>query len=114
MKRTYECPKMEYVLVQSEQNVADICWAYAKNGKDFYYDIPGYGYAILHVVGRSCNTGTVIAVEFSDPTGMTSAQIAAAEEYMQDVIAQAKATAGNNAQPFKGSQFVGNPDLDWS
>ena len=114
MKRPYECPKIEYVLVQSNQNVAAICWSYAKNGKDFYYDVPGYGYAIMHVVGNACNSGTVIAVEFSDPTGMTSAQIAAAEAYMQDIIAQAKATAGNNSTSFKGSQFVSSPDSDWS
>ena len=114
MKRTYATPTIEYVQVRSNQNVADICWAYAKNGKNFYYDIPGYGYAILNVVGRNCNKGTVIGVEFSDPSGMTSAQIAAAEAYMQEVIAEAKAIAGNNAQPFKSSPFVSSPDSDWS
>ena len=114
MKRTYASPKIEYVQVHSNQNVADICWAYGKNGKKFYYDVPGYGYAILKVVGGSCTHSAVIGVEFSDPSGMTSAQIAAAEAYMQQVIAEAKATAGNKAQPFKGSPFDASPDPTWS
>ena len=114
MKRPYVNPRIEYVRVQSNQNVSDICWAYAKNGKKFYYDIPGYGYAILHITGRSCNSGVMIGVEFSDPTGMSSSQIAAAEAYMQGVIAEAKAKAGNNAEPFKGSTFSASPDSSWS
>ena len=114
MKRTYASPKIEYVQVHSNQNVADICWAYGKNGKKFYYDIPGYGYAILHVTNRSCASSTIIGVEFSDPSGMTSNDIAAAEAYMQRVIAEAKATAGNNAQPFKSSPFDASPDPTWS
>ena len=56
----------------------------------------------------------MIGVEFSDPSGMSSSDIAAAEAYMQQVIAEAKATAGNKAQPFKGSKFVASPDSDWS
>ena len=114
MKRAYASPKIEYVQVHSNQNVADICWAYGKNGKTFYYDVPGYGYAILHVTNNSCAKSTVIGVEFSDPQGMTSAQIAAAEAYMQKVIAEAIATAGNKATPFKGSLFAASPDSDWS
>ena len=114
MKRPYVNPKIEYVQVQSNQNVSDICWAYAKNGKTFYYNVPGYGHAVLHVVGKSCNSGVVIGVEFSDPSGMTSGEIAAAEAYMQKVIAEAKATAGNRAEPFKGSPFVASPDPSWS
>ena len=114
MKRTYASPKIEYVQVRSNQNVADICWAYGKNGKKFYYDIPGYGYAILHVTTRNCASSTIIGVEFSDPAGMTSAQIAAAEAYMQKVVAESKAAAGNNAQPFKSSPYVASPDPDWS
>lgn len=114
MKRPYVNPKIEYVQVQSNQNVSDICWGYAKNGKTFYYDVPGYGYAILHVTGKSCNSGVVFSVEFSDPGNMTSAQIAAGEAYMQKVIAECKAISGNNAEPFKGSPFVPTPDLSWS
>ena len=114
MKRPYVNPKIEYVQVQSNQNVSDICWAYAKNGKTFYYDVPGYGYAILHVKGKSCNSGVVFSVEFSDPDNMTSAQIAAGEAYMQEVIAKAMATAGNSAEPFSSSPFVATPDPSWS
>ena len=114
MKRPYASPKIEYVQVHSNQNVADICWAYAKNGKEFYYDIPGYGYAILQIVGGSCTSSAMIGVEFSDPSGMTSSDIAAAEAYMQRVIAEAKATAGNKAQPFKNSPFDASPDPTWS
>ena len=114
MKRPYASPKIEYVQVHSNQNVADICWAYAQNGKKFYYDIPGYGHAILKVVGGSCNHSAVIGVEFSDPSGMSSSDIAAAEAYMQQVIAEAKAIAGNKAQPFKSSPFTASPDPSWS
>ena len=114
MKRPYVNPKIEYVQVQSNQNVSDICWAYAKNGKTFYYDVPGYGYAILHVKGKSCNSGVVFSVEFSDSDNMTSAQIAAGEAYMQEVIAKAMATAGNSAEPFSSSPFVATPDPSWS
>ena len=114
MKRTYASPKIEYVQVHSNQNVADICWAYGKNGKEFYYDIPGYGHAILHVTDKSCASTTLIGVEFSDSASMTSAQIAAAEAYMQKVIAESKAIAGNNAQPFKDSPYVATPDPSWS
>ena len=114
MKRPYASPTIEYVQVQSSQKVSDICWAYGKNGKNFYYDIPGYGYAILHVTNRSCASSTLIGVEFSESANMTSAQIAAAEAYMQQVIAESKALAGNNAQPFKSSPYSASPDPDWS
>ena len=114
MKRPYANPKIEYVRVQSNQNVSDICWAYAKNGKTFYYNVPGYGYAILHVSGKSCDSGVVFQVEFSDPENMTPEEIAAGNAYMQDVINEARATSGNSAEPFSGSPFVATPDPSWS
>ena len=114
MKRPYVKPKIEYMQVQSDQNVSAICWGYAKNGKTFYYDVPGYGHAILHVTGNSCNSGVVFSVEFSESDNMTSAQIAAGEAYMHEIIAEAKAIAGNRAEPFKGSPFVATPDPSWS
>lgn len=113
MKRPYANPKIEYVQVQSNQNVSDICWAYAKNGKVFYYNVPGYGYAILHVNGKSCDSGVVFSVEFSDPSNMTSEEIAAGEAYMQKIIADAHNKAGNSAEPFSGSPFVATPDPSW-
>ena len=113
MKREYVSPSMEWVSMRSTEAIADVCWAYAKNGKDFYHDIPGYGYAILHIVGGGCSKGTLFAVEFSDPT-MTSQQVADAKAYMDKILAEAVAKSGNNATAYKQSDFEARVDPSWS
>ena len=115
MKNEYVKPSMQWVPMRSNDAVADVCWAYAKNGKDFYHDIPGYGHAILRITSNGgCNGGVLFAVEFSDPN-MTSAQIASAKAYMDKVIAQAKAeSGGGKATSYKGSPFEGSVSPSWS
>lgn len=114
MKRVYEKPAMQWVAMQSNEAIADICWAYARNGKDFFHDIPGVGYAILSIVdSKGCDNKATFVYEFSNPH-LTAAQRAAAQSYIEKVIAEAKATAGNKASNYKGSSFVSSPDASWS
>lgn len=114
MKRKYEKPYLQWVAMQSNEAVADICWAYARNGKDFYHDVPGIGYAILTVTGKSgCDNKATFVYEFSNPH-LTASQRAEAQAYIEKVIAEAKATAGNKASSYKGSPFTQNPDVSWS
>lgn len=115
MKREYVSPSLQWVAMRSSDAVADICWAYARNGKDFYHDIPGMGYAILKIVSSGgCKADVVFVVEFSSGEQMTASQMAAAQSYIDKVIADAKAKAGNKASNYKGSVFVASPDYSWS
>lgn len=114
MKRIYAKPNMRSVPIVSGQAVADICWAYAKNGKSFYYDVPGRGYAILQITSsRGCDGGTLFDIDYSE-ANLTPEEIASFDAYMEKIIAQAKATAGNSAEPFKGSPFSSSADPSWS
>ena len=114
MKREYEKPRLQWVTMEANEAIADICWAYAKNGKDFYHDIPGVGYAILTITGGSgCDNKATFVYEFSNPH-LTAAQRAAAQAYIEKVIAEAKAKAGGKASSYKGSVFVSSPETSWS
>lgn len=115
MKKEYVKPSVQWVSMRSSEAVADICWAYARNGKDFFHDIPGYGYCIITIQGGSgCDANAVFVLQYSNPN-MTDAQRQQAESYMQGVIAQAKAEAGNKASSYKNSNhFSKNPDPSWS
>ena len=114
MKRPYEKPNIQCVTIASEQAVADICWAYASNKQPFYYNVPGRGYAILKIVSSGgCSSGVLFDIDYSE-TDLTPEEMASFDAYMEKVIAQAKAQAGNNATPFKGSPFSGTEDPTWS
>lgn len=114
MKRVYEKPAMQWVVMQSNEAIADVCWAYAQNGKDFYHDIPGVGHAILTIVDSSgCDNQATFVYEFSN-AHLTATERASAQSYMEQVIAEAKAKAGNKASNYKGSPFVAKPDYSWS
>ena len=116
MKREYERPSLQWVAMEADKAVADICWGYANNGKNFYHDIPGMGYAILKIVSQGgCKADLVFVVEFSNGAQMTAAQRAAAQAYIDKAIATAKANSGGGkASNYKGSPFVSSPDVSWS
>ena len=116
MKREYVSPSLQWVAMRSSEAVADICWGYANNGKTFYHDIPGLGYAILNIISSGgCKADIVFVVEFSNGEQMTPSQRAAAQAYIDQAIAEAKAKAGGgNASSYKGSPFVASPDHSWS
>ena len=116
MKREYVSPSMQWVAMRSNEAVADICWGYANNGKKFYHDIPGMGYAIIKITSSGgCKANLVFVVEFSDGTQMTPTEKATAQAYIDKVIAQAKAqSGGGNASNYKGSPFSASPDTSWS
>ena len=114
MKKLYEKPNITCVPIMSGQAVADICWAYAKNKQPFYYNVPGRGYAILKIASNGgCSSGVLFDIDYS-ATDLTPEEIASFDAHMEKVIAQAIASAGNNATPFKGSPFSGATDPTWS
>lgn len=114
MKREYKKPLMQRVTMHPSEDIAAVCWGHAPSKKTFYHDIPGLGYAILHMEGSNCDSGNVILVEFPTDLGLTSAQIAAGRAYMEERIAYARATAGNSGEPYKGSIFSAKVDKNWS
>lgn len=105
-KRCYVEPKSSFVRMRGAAAVADVCWAYANNGKEFYYNTSGPGYAkITLTTTGGCNGATIANVEYSDKvTGDKRAEIEAA-------VASA---GGNNAEPFSGSPFSQKVDPSWS
>ena len=116
MKREYERPSLQWVAMRSNEAVADICWGYANNGKKFYHDIPGMGYAIIKISSSGgCKANLVFVVEFSDGRQMSESERIAAQAYIDKVIAQAKAeSGGGKASNYKGSPFSASPDYSWS
>lgn len=40
MKKTYIEPQSKFVQTRGADAVADVCWAYGKNNKDFFTTLP--------------------------------------------------------------------------
>lgn len=113
MKKAYEKPSLEWIPIRPEQPVAAPCWANAGK-KPIYHDVPGKGYAEVHLSKGGCGKATIVAVIFPDATHMTSQEKEAAEAWFMQHLAEKMAAAGNNMAPFKGSEFTTSPDPDWS
>ena len=112
MKKAYCKPEMGWISLQPDTPIAAPCWA--NSGKrPIYHDIPGIGYCEATLSG-GCGKSTVVAVKIIGADHMTSQEIADAEAWMMDHLAEKMATAGNNLAPFKGSGFTTSPDPSWS
>lgn len=105
-KRCYVEPKSSFVRMRGAAAVADRCWSYAKNGKEFYYNTSGPGYAkITLTTTGGCNGATIADVEYFN--GATEAKRAEIEA----VVASA---GGNSAENFLGSPFSHKANPGWS
>lgn len=105
-KKTYSEPKSRFVQMRGAQAVADVCWAFAKNGKEFYYNTSGPGHVkITMTTTGGCDGGTIASVEYLN---------GATEDKRSEIEAAVALAGGNSAEPFKGSPFAQNPDPTWS
>lgn len=105
-KKIYSEPKSRFVQMRGAQAVADVCWAFAKNGKEFYYNTSGPGYAkITMTTTGGCDGGIIANVEYIN--GATADK----RSEIDDAVALA---GGNSAEPFKGSPFSDKVDNSWS
>ena len=112
MKKAYCKPEMEWISLQPDTPIAAPCWA--NSGKrPIYHDVPGTGYCEATLTG-GCGKATIIAVKIIGADHMTSQELAEAEAWMMDHLAEKMASAGNNMAPFKGSEFTTKPDPSWS
>lgn len=112
MKKAYEKPSLEWIPIRPEQPVAAPCWANSGK-KPMYHDVPGHGYAEVHMTG-GCGKATIVTVTFPDAAHMTSQEKEAAEAWFMQHLAEKMAAAGNNMAPFKGNEFTTRPDPEWS
>lgn len=113
MKRTYNSPEMHWVPVCSNSAVADVCWAYANNGKPFYYNTYGKGYAELYAMGGKCNKNVFFEIRYY-PEDLSAEEKAIADADMQRVIAQVTAEMPQKPNNYKGSSFSPSVDPSWS
>lgn len=113
MKREYNSPTMYWVPICSSRAVADVCWAYAKNVKPFYYNTYGNGYAELYAMGGSCKRDMTFEIRYM-PEDMSAEDKKRADEDMQKVIARVLASLPNNPNNYKGSIFSPTVDPTWS
>ena len=114
MKKPYETPMVQRVAIRSDRPVAAICWGHVTSGRDFYHDVPGYGYCIVHMTTKGgCKKAQFVDVTFPPELNMTSQQMAAAEAYMREHFAQLFAS-GQNLAPYKQSDLFEAPQPDWS
>ena len=113
MKRAYHSPQMQWVPVCSNSAVADVCWAYAKNVKPFYYNTYGRGYAALYAMGGSCDKNVFFEIRYY-PEDLSPAEKALADADMQAVIARVMAEMPQKPTNYKGSVFSPSIDPDWS
>ena len=97
--------------VRSSDAVADVCWGYANNGKPFYYNTYGAGYAELYIGGQKCTEQINFVIVYHNMTAETQ-EIAAAD--MERVIEQAKRESASNTNSFKGSPFSPDVGPTWS
>ncbi|MDD6276745.1 MAG: hypothetical protein PUB20_07985 [Clostridia bacterium] len=113
MKRKYVEPQTKFVATRASGALADVCWAYGKNGKEFFYNTSGPGYVKINMqAGNGCDGSTIASIQWYDPsisgyTDATAAQIA-------EVQAGVDMATGNSAEPFKGSPFSNSVDSSWS
>lgn len=105
-KRCYVEPKSSFVRMRGAAAVADVCWAYANNKKEFYYNTSGPGYAkITLTTTRGCNGATIANVEYLD---------GATDDKRAEIDAAVASAGGNKAESFSGSPFSNDPNPSWS
>lgn len=106
VKKYYVKPEMNFVKTRGTEAVADVCWAYAKNGHEFYYNTSGPGYAkITMTTTNGCDGGIIANVEYLN--GATA-------DKRSEIDAAVALAGGNSAEPFKGSPFSQSPGSSWS
>lgn len=117
-KRTYKKPEMSFVELRGADAVADVCWAFAKNGQPFYLDFDGPGYMEIKMnpSESGCDGGTIKEVLYYKDGAFDHKCMDTMDEHYQEVLKGVKASPGNgnSAEPFKGSPFSGTPDGSWS
>ena len=111
-KKTYSEPKSRFVQMRGAQAVADVCWAYVNNGKEFFYNTSGHGYAKITMqkgTGNGCDGAAITSVEYIGIDA--TADVAVLRKEIDAAVALA---GGNSAEPFSGSPFVSKVGKDWS
>lgn len=110
-KVVYEKPKMTFVSLQNENNVAATCWG--NHGKDYkYYDTAGSGYLAFTVTNGSCSAQYGFDVYFyEDKNDKEPDQLFEGDPRYDELWNKVvEASGGNYGSPFKGEdQFPNSP-----
>lgn len=112
MQATYEKPKMVFVTLQNQDNIAEKCWG--NHGTGFkYYDTVGQGYVAFTIADGSCTAdGGALQMYYYEYKGDTSGEpIAAGDPRYNEVYNKIMAESGGSyGQPFKGeASFPDDP-----
>ena len=113
---TYESPKLKFVSLRNEKEVANTCWGYAnQEGENLYYNSPGYGWVVFEVTGNNCKETKTLNYKIKGyKDGMTDDQQAAAAKALDNYW---NTTGANGGSPFQGSssEYSETPPGDsWS
>lgn len=111
-KEVYEKPKMTFVSLHNQDNVAEKCWG--NHGTGFkYYDTVGAGYVAFTIAAGSCTAddGALLMYYYEyngDPQGE---QIFTGDPRYDETYSKIMAESGGSyGQPFKGGdQFPNDP-----
>lgn len=104
MKVEYEKPKMTFVSLQNQDNVAETCWG-NHSGAYKYYDTAGSGYVAFTLENNSCSAEDKLVMFFySDKNDQTPEQIYAGDPRYEEIFEKVTAGGGNYGSPFKGEQ----------
>ncbi len=108
-KEVYEKPKMTFVSLHNQDNVAEKCWGNHGTGYK-YYDTAGSGYVAFTLENNSCSAESGLIMFFYEGQNDTEPeQIYSGDPRYDEIFA--KVTAGGNyGSPFKGEdQFPDSP-----
>ena len=107
MKKTYSTPSVRFKSIRLNENISDICWAYAAGhvGEKLYWD-------------ADPTKSGYVSFAFNTKSNCDSATESYITVYtwLNDITSQSAARAriitlpgGNSAEPFKGSPFSKTP-----
>lgn len=104
MPKTYEKPKMTFVSLENQENIANTCWGNHGTGYK-YYDTLGVGYVAFTIEAKSCTAadGALQMYYYDSKDDKEPEQIFAGDQHYDEAYNKLiEVSGGSYGQPFKG------------
>lgn len=115
--QNYEKPQMKFVLLRSEEAVANPCWGnHNKPNQMVWYDTEGQGYVSFMAGGSSCTLEAINVYYYTEKGDTTGDLLEKTDPLYKKMVDLLKTSGGESGNPFKGEGFSMGPEPpeEWS
>lgn len=116
--KNYEKPRLTFVSLRDEKNVAETCWGGNMGAQNltWYYDTEGKGYVSFKISAGACALNLANVTYYEEKGGNNGVPLPQGDSKYQELEAALAKSGGNEGTNFKGikSSFPENPDPKWS